>query len=417
MVNTQFQDPAVKEVYEKKMFDLWMGNMPATHYFQELEKEAKLAGLRNNEQEHGAMVKAKGSSTTPTSNRNAGGVTSLTLAKPAGNTTSHDAGSGRWTTYGGAGQPMNIDRLRAEGRCFRCKEKGHLGKDCPKKQEHKDICLVIAAEQEQKMESKVKEIEECNNDNDMTTDLCLWDDGHDAGDTVATTGRPSRRDTSGPLKSKQPSPPSAQAKVVEPAGHRAKSLPKEERNVPKTSNLRAGEVKPVIPFGNGASIQTDHTLLSTLLGNAHDGAQKKTAKGQEAVSVQTVKRGHKVTLIEVPNEEDDTSFVLYQRKVAATDADACRPSLKRESPLKEREAEHPISNDPLRSEDQEAVKHMPPMVQTRWLKPFEVDWTLRAIQGARNNNATHAVLFVWGGKTAQEQLYKLREPVHYIRGT
>ncbi|SJK99849.1 uncharacterized protein ARMOST_03160 [Armillaria ostoyae] len=43
-VNTQFRDPAVMEVQEKKMFDLWMGNGPATIYFQELEVIASKAG-------------------------------------------------------------------------------------------------------------------------------------------------------------------------------------------------------------------------------------------------------------------------------------------------------------------------------------------------------------------------------------
>ncbi len=34
----------------------------------------------------------------------------------------------------------------------------------------------------------------------------------------------------------------------------------------------------------------------------------KTATGQEAASAQAVKRGHQVTMIEVPDDEDDTSF-------------------------------------------------------------------------------------------------------------
>ncbi len=45
MVNTQFRDPAVEEVHEKRMFDLRMGNGTATAYFQRLEEEAKLVGL------------------------------------------------------------------------------------------------------------------------------------------------------------------------------------------------------------------------------------------------------------------------------------------------------------------------------------------------------------------------------------
>jgi hypothetical protein len=36
-------------------------------------------------------------------------------------------------TFGGQGEPMNIDQMRKEGRCFKCCEKGHLSRDCPTK--------------------------------------------------------------------------------------------------------------------------------------------------------------------------------------------------------------------------------------------------------------------------------------------
>ncbi|SJL08164.1 uncharacterized protein ARMOST_11527 [Armillaria ostoyae] len=43
-VNSQFRDPTAMEVQEKKMFDLRMGNGPATTFFQELEVLATKAG-------------------------------------------------------------------------------------------------------------------------------------------------------------------------------------------------------------------------------------------------------------------------------------------------------------------------------------------------------------------------------------
>ncbi len=78
--------------------------------------------------------------TAPSSSKNAaGGATS-----PSGGNLGRDA-QGRWhtvaqMTYGGQGEPMNVDareekkrKQRAEGRCFKCDERGHLSKDCTNK--------------------------------------------------------------------------------------------------------------------------------------------------------------------------------------------------------------------------------------------------------------------------------------------
>ncbi|PBK67358.1 hypothetical protein ARMSODRAFT_1020836 [Armillaria solidipes] len=191
-------------------------------YFQELEKEAKLAGRRYDDGEQGVMVKAvrlgipelyakfvtftsfnmprdyqewkvqiitmyeerqkkwvfdqvtnpshdsqpsqKEHGTTATSNNKAGGMTSSLSGKPM-SSTPWELGMGRWqtvktTTYGGTGEPMDIGKLWAEGRCFRCHEKGHLSKDCLKKREYKDIHSVQTVPEQEKMESKVKEVKE-----------------------------------------------------------------------------------------------------------------------------------------------------------------------------------------------------------------------------------------------------------------
>ncbi len=65
---------------------------------------------------------------------NSGGTTSS-----SSNDKARDS-QGKWTTYGGAGKPMDVDarkekkaKQRAEGLCFKCNELGHLSKDCPKK--------------------------------------------------------------------------------------------------------------------------------------------------------------------------------------------------------------------------------------------------------------------------------------------
>ncbi|SJL04184.1 uncharacterized protein ARMOST_07544 [Armillaria ostoyae] len=102
----------------------------------------------------------KNSGFTPTSQSKTGGATSLTPTKPAGNPVPCDSTSGRWTTFPGPGKPMDIGRLSKEGRCFKCQEKGHLVKDCPKKGEHKDIRSLGPLLEAMPMTTNIEEVKE-----------------------------------------------------------------------------------------------------------------------------------------------------------------------------------------------------------------------------------------------------------------
>ncbi len=198
-----FRDPAVKEVHEKRMKEMKMGTDPATVFFQKLEHEAKLAGRCDDTDRRGTMVAAVrqgvpwsftsiissiGVSIPQTydewkerilvmyeeqqrdrayneahgigqheqgNDRKSGGQKQITATSSSRNTaggaTSSSSGDknhdvqGRWhsvtaKTYGGVGQPMDIDarnekkqKQRNEGRCFKCDERGHLSRDCPTK--------------------------------------------------------------------------------------------------------------------------------------------------------------------------------------------------------------------------------------------------------------------------------------------
>ncbi|SJL06745.1 uncharacterized protein ARMOST_10087 [Armillaria ostoyae] len=224
ILTAQFRDPTVEIVHKRKMFEVRMGKNPASQFFYELEKEAKLAGRRNDETKRGTLVAAirrglpkpyttmianigrdipqtypdwkarilvmydkrqknyafdqhlnhrdnrqlyKGTATTTaTSNNKAGGVTSSSSGKPMSSVAPSGGrdSQGRWlsrlgTTFRGAGVPMDIGQMRAQGLCFRCHKKGHLSKDCLEKKDFRDIQSVQVTN-ELVTESKIKEVKE-----------------------------------------------------------------------------------------------------------------------------------------------------------------------------------------------------------------------------------------------------------------
>ncbi|SJL10869.1 uncharacterized protein ARMOST_14264 [Armillaria ostoyae] len=168
---------------------------------------------------------------------------------------------------------------------------------------------------------------------------------------------------------------------------------------------------PSTALGHSMSRQTSRQepqgRPSKAVGDAKATTTKENAAGQEAASTQAVNRGHSVTCIEVPDEDNDTAFQIWlaKERILAIAKQGDEPS------------SVPTTPSP-----------------TRWLKPFEVDWTLRVVCEARNDNAACATLFIWthqdripeltpellselrkGGELAQERLYELREPPRYLR--
>ncbi|SJL06243.1 uncharacterized protein ARMOST_09579 [Armillaria ostoyae] len=176
----------------------------------------------------------------------------------------------------------------------------------------------------------------------------------------------------------------------------------------------AVQAQPAALFGGSlpSTRDGDHSILpQNEPGSAK--AQKRPATGLEAASAQAVNRGHSVTVIEVPDEDDNMVFQLWLAKERL--------------PAVTRETEPTKGNEPSSVPTTKTDAH-------RWLKPFEVDWTLRAVHEARNDNAARAALFIWthadrvpeltsellselrkGGELARERLYELREPPRYLR--
>ncbi|SJL16886.1 uncharacterized protein ARMOST_20416 [Armillaria ostoyae] len=381
-----FHDPASEETHEKKMFDLRMGKGSALAYFQELEMEAKKANRRGETDARGLMVKAirlgvpdsytnavansgqhipvtyndwkrricimyeerqkkwvfdqtiggrsapQNRGTTAPSLPKAGGASTSTPPKPTAGSNAPKPGgrdsAGRWTTHPGQGLPMSIDaqKLRDEGRCFRCKEKGHMSKDCPKKKEFRDIRSVQATT-ELAVTTKVEEdlhtgalassagrshglfIGTSSNPTCISkrTDTFLARSDTDifhithsaipapnllAFNVSSTTSKPSSEsqnryaalsveecndnsdsdsDSDTPLKGcHDTSPARAQAKAVDPAGHEAESLStrplltlgQTDANRP-TSSLR-GETQPVNVAGGKSTLKVAPIDIASL---------------------------------------------------------------------------------------------------------------------------------------------------------
>ncbi|SJL16607.1 uncharacterized protein ARMOST_20133 [Armillaria ostoyae] len=205
-VTTKFSDPGVEEKHKVAMYALRMtGTMTATEYLQELEKLAKKAKLRHDTDDRGHMVTAlrQGVPASYTNmianigtnipvgyeqwgkrliimNEERQRKAALDLVgrmyqprppPPQQNTGTPKGASGATTsstpkktatgtTYGGRGQPMDIDTIKS-GNCFRCGEKGHISKNCPlqswnkgKKQE------VRASTTEPSTGSKIEEVKD-----------------------------------------------------------------------------------------------------------------------------------------------------------------------------------------------------------------------------------------------------------------
>ena len=66
--------------------------------------------------------------------------------------------TGTGVTYGGQGMKMDLDKARAEGRCFSCGEVGHISCNCPKKKVR--VRATTQEEQENQMEKGFQEVQQ-----------------------------------------------------------------------------------------------------------------------------------------------------------------------------------------------------------------------------------------------------------------
>ncbi|SJL10455.1 uncharacterized protein ARMOST_13841 [Armillaria ostoyae] len=176
---------------------------------------------------------------------------------------------------------------------------------------------------------------------DMDSTFCLWD-------AAAAMGRSSKRDSQS-LKPKQPSPlplgpvwdnlkglsqlpARVQEKVASATGHGAESptntnhdnapraVPSlvwdlgmgEKSDLPSLEETGRMNLLPQVPPSRHQDKDARKAInANQRTGDALTQCQVMEAAGKEAASIQAVNRGHSVTLIEVPDEEDDTAYQLW----------------------------------------------------------------------------------------------------------
>ncbi len=135
-----------------------------------------------------------------------------------------------------------------------------------------------------------------------------------------------------------------------------------------------------------ASTQDTQYSISTC---APQVMKERIATGQEAASAQAVNRGHTVTMIEVPNEEDNTAYqrwlqkgsLMVSLKRVTTRLSTLPESLKnltRPLPskgvvpncIRKKEVTSPmVATSPATGAKAKEAPH-------QWMPPFQVDWTL-----------------------------------------
>ncbi len=213
-------------------------------------------------------------------------------------------------------------------------------------------------------------------------------------------------------------------------------------------SVRSAQVKPAVP---DRTYGIDWDGPSPAVIDSHpdnSSGSRKAEEREEAASAQAVKRGPTVTMIEVPDPDDDTAYRRWLEKECPT-ADLIRKSAAPNDSAPPTSPETD-SRPPNEGVGPTCVRTngvtsptvaVPPTASAkvkeaphRWYRPFEVDWTLHAVCEARNDHAARAALAVWihkdkggaltddllaelrlGGENARRRLYELRDPAIVIQ--
>ncbi len=122
------------------------------------------------------------------------------------------------------------------------------------------------------------------------------------------------------------------------------------------------------------------------------------ATGQEAASAQAVQRGHKVTMSEVQDQDDNTSFMMNMKSKLTPpldiDAAVTSPTVVKPSRIDATAKQAPQLSRTYTSGE----------TYSEWLKPFRAEWTLRGIVQAKTELEAKAILKNWIHKARAEEV-------------
>ncbi len=155
--------------------------------------------------------------------------------------------------------------------------------------------------------------------------------------------------------------------------------------------IHSAQVEPAVPTHISGQDQDGTSEVCTSHSIAKDQDNQK-AEGQEAASAQAVKRGHQVTMIEVPDDEDDTSFQKWVAKGSPMTSPKQHVNTLPTPPESPTIPTRSLPKKEVSSTYIKMNKVTSPMVAMpsaagakvleaphQWMRPFEVDWMLCAI--------------------------------------
>ncbi len=185
--------------------------------------------------------------------------------------------------------------------------------------------------------------------------------------------------------------------------------PKETRDLPTTMAGSKDSVEGDL-LANGEKLEAigrsaiPTQPVASLRGDAFEKRTSRSttdhqvAVGQEAASAQAVYRGRKVTMSEVSDQDDNTSFMMNMKSKLTTplDLDATVTS--------------PMVVEP--SQVDATAKEVPQLSRAytsgetyhEWLKPFRAEWTLHGIVQAKTESEAKAILKNWIHKARAEEV-------------